>query len=140
MLSEPIWLNMAIRSKIDKQKCSPIQMLKSAVTILTPSRPLSMHEVRQIIVEEEMDHPLIERPVLDEMGFVATQHLDSVRDKFRLHDFSNIDKELLKMVNQPSGALSKLQHKVTGIPDFFEDLPDLITLAKGKKETQRKQI
>jgi hypothetical protein len=34
-----------------------------------------------------MDHPLIGRPVLDEMDFVASQHLDSVRDKFHPHDF-----------------------------------------------------
>jgi hypothetical protein len=53
--------------------------------------------VRQIIVEEDMDHPLIGRPVLDEMGFVASQHLDSVRDKFYLHDFSHIGEELLDM-------------------------------------------
>jgi hypothetical protein len=28
--------------------------------------------VRQIIVEEDMKHPLIGRPVLDKMGFVAS--------------------------------------------------------------------
>jgi hypothetical protein len=61
--------------------------------------------VRQIIVEEGMNYPLIGRPVLDEMGFVASQHLGSVRDKFHLHDFSHIGEELLKMGKQPLGAL-----------------------------------
>jgi hypothetical protein len=42
-----------------------------------------------------MDHPLIGGPVLDDMGFVASQHLDSVRDKFHLHDFSYMGEELL---------------------------------------------
>jgi hypothetical protein len=58
-----------------------------------------MRGVRQIIVEEDMDHPLIGRPVLDEMGFVASQHLDSVRDKFHLHDFSHIGEELSDMAS-----------------------------------------
>jgi hypothetical protein len=61
--------------------------------------------VRQIIVEEDMDHPLIGRPVLDEMGFVASQHLDSVRDIFHLHGFSHIGEELLKMGKHPLCAL-----------------------------------
>jgi hypothetical protein len=73
----------------------------SAVTITTPSGPLRMRGVRQIIVEEDMDHLLIGGPVLDEMGFVASQHLDSVRDKFHLHDFSHIGEELLEMSKQP---------------------------------------
>jgi hypothetical protein len=94
VLPEPIMLNMAIRGGSDKQKCSAIEMLMSAVTITTPSGPLCMRGVRQIIVEEDMDHPLVKRPILDEMGFVASQHLDSVRDKFYLHDFSHIDEEL----------------------------------------------
>jgi hypothetical protein len=63
-----------------------------------------MRGVRQIIVEEDMDHPLIGRPVLNEMGFVASQHLDSVRDKFHLHDFSHIDEELLNMGKQHLSA------------------------------------
>jgi hypothetical protein len=42
-----------------------------------------------------MEHPLIGRPVLDEMGFVASQHLDSVWAKLHLHDFSHIGGELL---------------------------------------------
>jgi hypothetical protein len=64
-----------------------------------------------------MDHPLIGRPVLDEMGFVASQHLDSVRDKFHLHDFGNIGEELLEMGKQPFGALSKLLLMPADIPE-----------------------
>jgi hypothetical protein len=105
----------------------------SAVTITTPSRPLYMRGLRQIIVEEDMDHPLIGRPILEEMGFVASQHLDSVRDKSHLHDFSHIGEQLLEMYKQPLGALSKLLLKPADIPEFIEDLPDLLTLAKKKK-------
>jgi hypothetical protein len=101
MLPEPIMLNMAIRGKSDKQTCSATEMVMSAVTIITPSGPLCMRGVRQIIVEKEMDHQLIERPALDEVGFVASQHLDSVRDNLYLHDFSHIGEEIF-------GALSKL--------------------------------
>jgi hypothetical protein len=101
-------LNMAIRGENDRQKCSAKEMLMSAVAITTPSVPLFMRGVRQIIVEEDMDHPLIVRPVLDEMGFVASQHLDSVRDKFHLHDFIHIGEGKLEMDKPPSGALSKL--------------------------------
>jgi hypothetical protein len=71
VMPEPIMLNMAIRGKNDKQKCSAKEIIMSAVTITTPSGPLYMRGVRQIIVEEDMEHPLIERPVLDEMGFVV---------------------------------------------------------------------
>jgi hypothetical protein len=53
----------------------------SAVTITASSGPLCMHGVRQIVVEEERDHLFIGRPVLDGIGFVASQHLDTVRDK-----------------------------------------------------------
>jgi hypothetical protein len=88
---------MAISGEGDKQTCSATEMLMSAVTFTTPSGPLCMRGVRQIIVEEDMDHPLIGRPVLDETGFVASQHLDSVRDKFHLHDFSHIGEKLLEM-------------------------------------------
>jgi hypothetical protein len=94
---EPIMLNMAIRGESDKQKCSANEMLMSAVTITTPSGPLCMRGVRQINVEENLDHPLIGRPVLDEVGFVASQYLDSVRYKFHSHDFSQIGEELLYM-------------------------------------------
>jgi hypothetical protein len=102
VLPEPIMLNMAIRGESDKKTCSATEMLMSAVTITTPSGTLCMRGVRQIIVEEDMDHPLIGRSVLDEMGFVASQHLDSVRDKLHLHDFSHIDEELLEMGKQPA--------------------------------------
>jgi hypothetical protein len=107
-------------------------MLLSAVTITTLSGPLYMREVRQIIVEEDMDHPLIGRPVLDEMGFVASQHLDSVRDKIHLQDFSHIGEEILSMGIEPSGALSKLLLKLADIPEFIVDLPDVLSLAKKK--------
>jgi hypothetical protein len=46
VLPEPIMLNMAIRSEIDRQKCSATEMLISAVTITTPSGPLCMRGVR----------------------------------------------------------------------------------------------
>jgi hypothetical protein len=85
-----------------------------------------------MIVEEDMDHLLIGRPVLDEMGFVGSQHLDSVRDKFHLRDFSHISEELLEMGKKPLGALSKLLPKPADIPEFIEDLPDVLTLAKKK--------
>jgi hypothetical protein len=84
-------LNMDIRGERTKQKCSTTEMFMSAMTIMTPSGPLCMCGLRHIIVEEEMDYPLIGRPVLDEMGFVTSQHLVSVRDKFHQHDFSHID-------------------------------------------------
>jgi hypothetical protein len=131
VLPEPIMLNMAIRGKADKQTCSATGMLMSAVTITTPSGPLCMRGVRQIIVED-MDHPLIGRPVLDEMGFVASQHLDSARNKFHLHDFSHIDEEVLEMGKQPLGALSKLLLMPADMPEFIEDLPDVLALAKKK--------
>jgi hypothetical protein len=77
-----------------------------------------------------MDHPLIGRPVLDEMGFVVSQHLDSVRDKFHLHDFSHIGEELSDMGKQPLSALSKLLLMPVVIPEFIEDLPNVLALAK----------
>jgi hypothetical protein len=89
-----------------------------------------MRGVRQIIVEEDMNHSLIGRPVLDEMGFVASQHLDSVRDEFHLHGFSHIGEELLDMDKQPLGALSKILLKPADISDFTEDLPDVLPLEK----------
>jgi hypothetical protein len=105
VLPELIMLNMDIRGKSDKQKCSATEMLMSAVTIIMLSGPLCMRGVRHINVEEDMDHPLIGRPVLDEMGFVASQYPDSVRDKFHLQDFSHIGEELLDMGKQRLGAL-----------------------------------
>jgi hypothetical protein len=89
-------------------------------------------------VEEEMDHLLIRRPVFDEMGFVASQHLDSVRDKFHLHDLSHIGEELLEKDNQLSGALSKLLLKPADIPE--SDLPDVLPPAKGQKIKKQEQI
>jgi hypothetical protein len=52
-----------------------------------------------------------------------------VRDKFH-HDFSHIGEELLDMGNQPLSALSKLLLKPADIPEFIEDLPDVLTPAK----------
>jgi hypothetical protein len=130
VLPELIMPIMAIRGESDKQTCSATEMLMSAVTITTPSGPLCMRGVRQIIVEEQMDHPLIGRPVLDEMGFVASHHLDSVRDEYHLHDFSHIGEELLDMGKQPLGALSKLLLKPADIPEFIEDLPDVCYAAR----------
>jgi hypothetical protein len=130
---EPIILNMAIKGKSDKQTCSATEMLKSAVTITAPSGPLCMRGVQQIIVEEDMDHPLIGRPVLNEMGFVTSQHLDSVRDKLHLHNFSHIGEKLLDMCKQLLGALSKLLLMPADTPECIEDLPDVLTLAKKKK-------
>jgi hypothetical protein len=132
-------LNMAIRGESDKQKCSATEMLISAVTITSPSGSLCMPGVRQIIVEEGMDHPLIGRPVLDEIGFVASQHLDSVRDKFHLHDFSHIGEKLLDIGKQPLSALSKLLLMPADIPAFIEDLTDVLSLAKKENMKSREQ-
>jgi hypothetical protein len=82
---------------------------------------------------------LIGRPVLDEMGLVESQHLDSVRDKFHLHDVSHIGEELLKMGKHPSGALPKLLLKPADIPEFIEDLPDVLPLAKKENLKRQKQ-
>jgi hypothetical protein len=94
-----------------------------------PLGPLCMRGVRQIIVEEEMDHLLLGRPVIDEMIFVTSQHLDSARGKFHLHDFSHIGEELLNMSRKLLSALSKLLLKPADIPEFVEDLPEALTLA-----------
>jgi hypothetical protein len=101
----------------------------SEVTITASSGPPCMRGVRQIVVEEDMNHPLIGRPVIDEMSFVASQHLDSVRDKLHLHDFSHIGEELLEIYKQLFGALSKLLLMPAVIQEFIEDLPDVLTLA-----------
>jgi hypothetical protein len=63
---------------------------------------------------------------------VASQHLDSVRDKFHLHDFNHIGEELLDMSKQFLSALSKLLLKPADIPEFIEDLPYVLALAKKK--------
>jgi hypothetical protein len=73
------------------------------------------------------------------MGFVGSQHLDSVRDKIHLHDFSHIGEVVLEMGKQPSGALSKLLLKPADIPEFIEDLPNMPPLAKGKDMKLREQ-
>jgi hypothetical protein len=140
VLPEPIMLNMVIRGESDKQTGSAPEMLVSAVTITTPSGSLCSRGVRQIIVEEYLNHLLIERPVLDEIGFVASQHLDSVRDKFHLHDFSHIGEELLEMGKQPLGALSKLLLMPADIPEFIENLSDVLTLAKKKKRREQAKL
>jgi hypothetical protein len=139
VLPEPIMLNIAIRGERDKQKCSAQEMLMSAVTITTLWGPLCMRGVRQIIVEEDMDHSLIGRPVLDEIGFVASQHLDSVRDKFHPPEFTHIGEELLEMGKQPFGVLSKLLLMPADIPEFIEDLPNVLALAHKKNMKRREQ-
>jgi hypothetical protein len=136
VLPEPIMLNMAIMGESDKQKCSATEVIMSAVTITTSSGPLCMRGMRQIIVEEDMDHSLIGRPVLDEMGFVASQHLNSVRDKFHLHDFSHIGEDLLDLGKHHLGALSKLLLMPADIPEFIEDLPNVLTLVKKTNEAR----
>jgi hypothetical protein len=83
---------------------------------------------------------LIGRPVLDETGFVASQHLDSLRDKFHLHDFSHIGEELLEMCKQPLVALSKLLLMPADISELIEHLPDVLTLTKSKNATRRKRM
>jgi hypothetical protein len=50
---------------------------------------------------------------------VASQHLDAVRDKFYLLDFSHIDEELFDMGKQPLGALSKILLMPADIPEFY---------------------
>jgi hypothetical protein len=83
---------------------------------------------------------LLGGPVSEEMAFEASQHLDSVRDKFYLHDFSPIGNKLLEMGKQLSSALSKLLLKPADIPGLIEDLPDEISVATGKKMRRRKQM
>jgi hypothetical protein len=68
-----------------------------------------------------MDQPLIGRPVLDEIGFVASQHLDSIRVKFHPHGFSHISNEPKETGRQPSGALSQLLLKPADSSEFIED-------------------
>jgi hypothetical protein len=66
------------------------------------------------------------------MGLVASQHLDSVRDKFHLHNFSHIGEELVDMGKKPLSALSMLLIMPADIREFIEDLPNVLTLAKKK--------
>jgi hypothetical protein len=79
-----------------------------------------------------MDHALIKRPVVDEMNFVASQHLDSVRDKLHLDNFSHIDEELLDIGKQDLGALSKLLLKPADILESIKDFPNVLPLAMKK--------
>jgi hypothetical protein len=88
----------------------------STVAITTPSGPLCMRGVRQIIVEEEMDHSLILRPVLDEMVFPASRHLGSVWAKLHRHQFSRICEELLKMSKEPWAPPSNILLEPAYIP------------------------
>jgi hypothetical protein len=83
---------------------------------------------------------LIGRPVLDEKGFEARQHLDSVRDKFHLQNFSHIDEELLDMGKLTLSALSKLLLIPADSPEFIEDLPDMQPLAKKNIMKRREQM
>jgi hypothetical protein len=73
------------------------------------------------------------------MGLVKSQHLDSVRDKFHLHNFSHIGEELLDMGNQLFSALSKLLLMPADIPECIKDLPDVLTQAKKKIMRRREQ-
>jgi hypothetical protein len=73
------------------------------------------------------------------MGFVASQHLDSVRDKFHLQDLSHIGEELLEMSKQALGVLLKLLLNPADIQEFHEDLPDKRTLAKKINMKLREQ-
>jgi hypothetical protein len=87
-------LSMAIRGESEKQKCSATGMLISTVTITTPLGLFGMCGVRQIIVKEEMDHPLIGRPVLDEMDFAGDRQASLGRSieastKARRHSRTN---------------------------------------------------
>jgi hypothetical protein len=94
VLHGPIMLSMAIRGESEKQKCSATGMLISTVTITTPLGLFGMCGVRQIIVKEEMDHPLIGRPVLDEMDFAGDRQASLGRSieastKARRHSRTN---------------------------------------------------
>jgi hypothetical protein len=111
----PNMLNMAIRGENEKQKCSATEMLMSAVTIIKSSRTLCLRGVRKACAEEEMDHSLTGRPVLDEMCFVASQHLDSILDKFYLHDFSHIGES---SVRWGSSILGPCQSFYSSPPTF----------------------
>jgi hypothetical protein len=63
---------------------------------------------------------------------VASQCLDSVRDKIHRQDFSHLDEELFDTGKQPLGALSKLLLKPADISGFIEDLSNVLILAKTK--------
>jgi hypothetical protein len=73
------------------------------------------------------------------MTFVASQHLDSVRDKFYLQDFSHIGKELFNMSNEPSVTLSKLLLKPADIHIVYWGLAECATTGKEKIMKRREQ-
>jgi hypothetical protein len=50
--------------------------------------------VRNNIVEEKVYGPFLGRSVLDEKEFAASQHLDSLRNKFQMHEYSHIGEEI----------------------------------------------
>jgi hypothetical protein len=83
---------------------------------------------------------LIGRPVLDELGFVARLHLDSVREKFHLNAFSHIGEDLLEIGKEPSGFPSILLLNPADIPKLIEDLPGVTPLEKDRKATLRKRM
>jgi hypothetical protein len=60
-----------------------------------------------------------------------------VRDKFHQHDFRYIGEELLDMGKQPTSALSKLLSNPADIPEFIEDLPNVLT--RAKKNVKRRE-
>jgi hypothetical protein len=141
VLLKLIILNVTIRGKSDQQECSETEMLMLTGTIAIPPGPLCMRGVRQITVEEEMDHSRIGRPFLNKIGIVAVQHLDSVRNESHLHDYSQSSEELLDMDKGLCGALAKLPLK-SGVdnPELIKDLPDFIPLAKGEEVMRRERL
>jgi hypothetical protein len=59
--------------------------------------------------------------------------------QFQLHDFSYIGEELVEMAKKPLSVLSKLLLKPAGMPEFIEDLPNGLKLAKKKNKKRREQ-
>jgi hypothetical protein len=119
-IPKPIALSMAVNEK-DKTKIVVKEVLKSPVAISTPSGPLCMRGLLQVIVEEDMDNHITGCPALDEMGFAADQHLAPVRDSFHLYDFSHVGQELIEIGKKPLGALSRLLLKPAVSPAVIED-------------------
>jgi hypothetical protein len=62
-----------------------------------------------------------------------------VWDKFHLLEFSHIGEELLDMCKKSLGSLSKILLKPADIPEFIEDLPNVLTLAKKNNMKRREQ-
>jgi hypothetical protein len=65
-------------------------------------------------------------------GFRGKSASGLCAEKLHLHNFSHIGEDILDMGKQPSCALSKLLLKPADIPEFIEDLPDVLTLVKKK--------